>query len=132
MTATALERAIARDPTRFRALTGDRPTGPLHIGHYFGTLENRVRLQQLGVELLVLIADYRQGGAGGQREAGDVSAHVQTAMNAPATSPPQRSAPFTGSCTRATGSERCAIWALAIAGRLAARLDCNAAAEPYA
>ncbi len=28
-----------------RLLTGDRPTGPLHLGHYVGTLENRVRLQ---------------------------------------------------------------------------------------
>jgi tryptophanyl-tRNA synthetase len=31
----------------------------LHLGHYFGTLENRVRLQELGVELFVLIADYQ-------------------------------------------------------------------------
>jgi tryptophanyl-tRNA synthetase len=54
-----LERAVARNPAAFRVLTGDRPTGPLHIGHYFGTLANRVRLQQLGVELLVLIADYQ-------------------------------------------------------------------------
>ena len=50
---------VASDPARFRILTGDRPTGPLHIGHWFGTLENRVRLQRLGVELLVLIADYQ-------------------------------------------------------------------------
>jgi tryptophanyl-tRNA synthetase len=54
-----LELAIARDPAAFRVLTGDRPTGPLHIGHYFGTLHNRVRLQDAGVELLVLIADYQ-------------------------------------------------------------------------
>jgi tryptophanyl-tRNA synthetase len=54
-----LEAAIARDPAAFRVLTGDRPTGPLHLGHYFGTLENRVRLQRLGVELYVLIADYQ-------------------------------------------------------------------------
>jgi tryptophanyl-tRNA synthetase len=54
-----LEHAIARDPDAFRILTGDRPTGPLHIGHYFGTLQNRVRLQQAGVELFVLIADYQ-------------------------------------------------------------------------
>ena len=40
-------------------LTGDRPTGPLHVGHLFGTLVNRVRLQNLGVEVLVLIADYQ-------------------------------------------------------------------------
>ncbi len=54
-----LERTVLADPASFRILTGDRPTGPLHIGHYFGTLENRVRLQRLGVELLVLIADYQ-------------------------------------------------------------------------
>lgn len=61
----ALERSarlhdqIVADPRRFRVLTGDRPTGPLHIGHYLGTLANRVRLQDLGVEVLVLIADYQ-------------------------------------------------------------------------
>jgi tryptophanyl-tRNA synthetase len=54
-----LEAAIARDPAAFRVLTGDRPTGPLHVGHLFGTLENRVRLQDLGVELFVLVADYQ-------------------------------------------------------------------------
>jgi len=54
-----LELAIAADPGAFRILTGDRPTGPMHIGHYFGTLANRVRLQEAGVELLVLIADYQ-------------------------------------------------------------------------
>lgn len=30
-----------------RILTGDRPTGPLHLGHYVGTLKNRVALQDL-------------------------------------------------------------------------------------
>jgi tryptophanyl-tRNA synthetase len=54
-----LEADIARDPGAFRILTGDRPTGPLHVGHLLGTLENRVRLQALGVELLVLVADYQ-------------------------------------------------------------------------
>src|SRR6185436_17497744 len=54
-----LEAAIACDPSRFRVLTGDRPTGPLHVGHLFGTLENRVRLQDAGVELFVLVADYQ-------------------------------------------------------------------------
>jgi tryptophanyl-tRNA synthetase len=53
------EARLARDPGSQRVLTGDRPTGPLHVGHYFGTLENRVRLQRLGVELLVLVADYQ-------------------------------------------------------------------------
>jgi tryptophanyl-tRNA synthetase len=42
-----------------RILTGDRPTGPLHLGHYFGTLQNRVRLQDMGAEVIVLIADYQ-------------------------------------------------------------------------
>ncbi|WP_339152677.1 tryptophan--tRNA ligase [Streptomyces sp. F41] len=56
---TDLEHRIARDPARFRVLTGDRPTGPLHLGHHFGTLRNRVRLQELGVEVFVLIADYQ-------------------------------------------------------------------------
>src|SRR6516162_409871 len=54
-----LEERIARDAGQFRILTGDRPTGPLHVGHYFGTLQNRVRLQNLGAELFVLVADYQ-------------------------------------------------------------------------
>jgi tryptophanyl-tRNA synthetase len=40
-------------------LTGDRPTGALHIGHYFGSLKNRVELQGLGVETFIVIADYQ-------------------------------------------------------------------------
>jgi tryptophanyl-tRNA synthetase len=54
-----LETELHRDPSRFRVLTGDRPTGPLHVGHLFGTLANRVRLQDLGVEVMVLVADYQ-------------------------------------------------------------------------
>ncbi|PCG81392.1 tryptophan--tRNA ligase [Streptomyces sp. WZ.A104] len=54
-----LEQQLAQDPAPFRVLTGDRPTGPLHLGHYFGTLRNRVRLQDLGVDVFVLIADYQ-------------------------------------------------------------------------
>jgi tryptophanyl-tRNA synthetase len=54
-----LEAEIARDPRAYRILSGDRPTGALHVGHYFGSLANRVRLQDAGVELLVLIADYQ-------------------------------------------------------------------------
>lgn len=42
-----------------RVLTGDRPTGALHIGHLFGTLQNRVRVQDLGVETFIVIADYQ-------------------------------------------------------------------------
>ncbi|WP_045300690.1 tryptophan--tRNA ligase [Saccharothrix sp. ST-888] len=50
---------VRQDPSRYRVLTGDRPTGPLHLGHYFGTLQNRVELQQLGVELFLVIPDYQ-------------------------------------------------------------------------
>ena len=51
--------ASIQPPFPTRALTGDRPTGQLHIGHLFGTLENRVRLQEDGVDVFVLIADYQ-------------------------------------------------------------------------
>ncbi len=39
-----------------RILTGDRPTGPLHLGHYVGSLANRVRLQH-EYDSYILIAD---------------------------------------------------------------------------
>src|SRR5580692_4777383 len=54
-----LEEQIVADAGVFRILTGDRPTGLLHLGHYFGTLLNRVRLADLGAEVFVLIADYQ-------------------------------------------------------------------------
>lgn len=54
-----MEADIELHPARYRMLTGDRPTGPLHIGHYFGSLQNRVRLARLGVPVMVLIADYQ-------------------------------------------------------------------------
>ncbi len=40
-----------------RILTGDRPTGALHLGHYVGTLANRVKLQDT-YEVFLLVADY--------------------------------------------------------------------------
>ena len=41
-----------------RILTGDRPTGRLHIGHYFGSLKKRVELQESGeYNPYILIAD---------------------------------------------------------------------------
>ena len=55
----ALESELQAHPERFRVLTGDRPTGNLHIGHLFGTLLNRVRMQELGIDVFVLIADYQ-------------------------------------------------------------------------
>ena len=54
-----IETALVADPTAFRVLTGDRPTGPLHLGHLVGTLRNRVRLQDLGVPVTLVIADYQ-------------------------------------------------------------------------
>lgn len=49
--------ATAATRTRKRILTGDRPTGKLHLGHYIGTLANRVKLQD-EYETFLLIADY--------------------------------------------------------------------------
>ncbi len=43
-------------PTRPRILTGDRPTGKMHLGHYVGTLQNRVKLQDT-YECFFLVAD---------------------------------------------------------------------------
>ncbi len=42
--------------TKKRILTGDRPTGPLHLGHYVGSLADRIRLQQ-EYDSYILIAD---------------------------------------------------------------------------
>jgi tryptophanyl-tRNA synthetase len=41
---------------KLRILTGDRPTGKLHLGHYVGTLANRVRLQE-SYDCFFLVAD---------------------------------------------------------------------------
>ena len=41
-----------------RILTGDRPTGKLHIGHYFGSIKKRVEMQNSGkYDMYILIAD---------------------------------------------------------------------------
>lgn len=55
----AIEARLQTHPEEFRMLTGDRPTGALHLGHYFGSLVNRVKLQELGAETWVLVADYQ-------------------------------------------------------------------------
>jgi tryptophanyl-tRNA synthetase len=49
--------APAAKQTRKRILTGDRPTGPLHVGNYVGTLANRVKLQD-SYETFLLVADH--------------------------------------------------------------------------
>ena len=56
---TALRADFLQNPARYRVLTGDRPTGPLHIGHYFGSLKNRVELQRLHIDTFIVIADYQ-------------------------------------------------------------------------
>lgn len=40
-------------------LTGDRPTGKLHVGHYVGSLRRRVELQNTGNydDIYIMIAD---------------------------------------------------------------------------
>ncbi len=45
-----------RGQTKSVILTGDRPTGPLHLGHYVGSLKNRVKLQDTHKQF-VMIAD---------------------------------------------------------------------------
>ncbi len=54
-----LEEDLIKHPEKYRVLTGDRPTGRLHIGHLFGSLQNRVRLHKLGVRTFIVIADYQ-------------------------------------------------------------------------
>ena len=58
-TSRKIEEDIVKNPQKYRVLTGYRPTGRLHIGHYFGSLKNRVRLSKLGVPTMILIADYQ-------------------------------------------------------------------------
>ncbi|MBR4824595.1 MAG: tryptophan--tRNA ligase [Spirochaetaceae bacterium] len=54
-----LEADLTANPQKYKILTGDRPTGKLHIGHLFGSLQNRVRLQNMGVPTYIVIADYQ-------------------------------------------------------------------------
>ena len=42
--------------SRARLLTGDRPTGRLHLGHFVGTLRNRIEMQD-AYESFFIIAD---------------------------------------------------------------------------
>jgi tryptophanyl-tRNA synthetase len=55
----ALWADLPQHPAKYRVLTGERPTGPLHVGHLFGTVANRVRIQNLGVTTFIVIADYQ-------------------------------------------------------------------------
>jgi tryptophanyl-tRNA synthetase len=50
---------LPKHPEKYRVLTGERPTGALHIGHLFGTIANRVKIQNLGATTFIVIADYQ-------------------------------------------------------------------------
>ncbi|MDR4534470.1 tryptophan--tRNA ligase [Glutamicibacter sp. PS] len=54
-----LSRHITQAPQEYRVLSGERPTGALHLGHYFGSIVERLRLQQAGVETFIILADYQ-------------------------------------------------------------------------
>ena len=54
-----LEMDLQENPAKYKVLTGDRPTGRLHIGHLFGSIQNRVRLHKMGVPTFIVIADYQ-------------------------------------------------------------------------
>lgn len=46
------------DPSKKVVLSGDRPTGKLHIGHYVGSLKERVKMQNSGkYNMFIMIAD---------------------------------------------------------------------------
>lgn len=50
---------IGEHPKYFRMLTGARPTGHLHLGHYFGTMQSWKQLQDANVDTWILVADYQ-------------------------------------------------------------------------
>lgn len=70
-----LHEALSENPDRFRILTGERPTGRLHLGHLLGSSLERVRLKNRGVETLVVIADYQV--ITDRDTAGQVKEHVR-------------------------------------------------------
>ena len=65
---------IGEHPEYFRMLTGARPTGHLHLGHYFGTMQSWKQLQDANVDTWILVADYQvitdRDGVGPLRERG--------------------------------------------------------------
>lgn len=54
-----LRSEVETQPDKYRMLTGERPTGPLHLGHLFGSILERVSLQNRGVETFIVLADYQ-------------------------------------------------------------------------
>ena len=96
-----LEQLIAQNPGEYRVLTGDRPTGALHLGHLLGTVANRVRLQNLGVEVFLIVADYQV--ITDRDDAGDLPATVREVLldYLAAGLDPERSTVFTHSAVPA-------------------------------
>ena len=97
----AIEEQMAKDPASLRMLTGDRPTGALHIGHYFGSIRNRLRLQDSGAEIWQLIADYQV--ITDREVAGDIAGNVRNLLvdNIAAGLDPERATIFTHSAVPA-------------------------------
>ncbi|HNJ78031.1 MAG TPA: tryptophan--tRNA ligase, partial [Marmoricola sp.] len=93
----AIEARIASNPEEFRMLTGERPTGSLHLGHYFGSIANRLKLQASGVEILLVLADYQV--ITDREIAGDIRGSVREVMldNLAAGIDPERATIFTHS-----------------------------------
>ena len=93
----AIEEQMAKDPASLRMLTGDRPTGALHIGHYFGSIRNRLRLQDSGAEIWQLIADYQV--ITDREVLGDISSNVRNLLvdNIAAGLDPEKATIFTHS-----------------------------------
>ena len=54
-----IEAAFRDDPTGYRVLTGDRPTGPLHLGHYSGRCSTAFGSKTSAWTSMVLVADYQ-------------------------------------------------------------------------
>lgn len=50
---------VDADPANYRMLSGERPTGRLHLGHLFGSILERVSLQNQGIETFIILADYQ-------------------------------------------------------------------------
>ena len=92
-----IEERLVEDPAQFRMLTGDRPTGALHVGHFFGSIQNRVRLQRAGAEIMQLIADYQV--ITDRESVGEIQANVHNLVldNIAAGLDPERATYFTHS-----------------------------------
>lgn len=96
-----IEATLAARPETLRMLTGDRPTGALHVGHYFGSIRNRVKLQRSGAEIWQLIADYQV--ITDREVAGDIRGSVANLLldNIAAGLDPERATIFTHSAVPA-------------------------------